>query len=76
MWFYVNRIHLIIKGKRSRRILGGQNMDEIYFGDNDNVQLQYQSGRDDIYVMVLGMIYVIYITISRRIHEQPIKENI
>lgn len=51
-------------------------MDEIYFGDSDNVQLQYQSGRDDIYVMVLGMIYVIYITISRRIHEQPIKENI
>lgn len=50
-------------------------MDEIYFGDGDNVHLQYQSGRDDVRIMVLGMIYVIYIAISRRIHEQPIKED-
>lgn len=70
----MNRIHLIIKGKHCRLIRGGQNMDEIYFGDGDNVHLQYQSGRDDVRIMVLGMIYVIYIAISRRIHEQPIKE--
>lgn len=50
-------------------------MDEIDFGDSDNVHLQYQSGRDDVRIMVLGMNYVIYITISRRIHEQPIKES-
>lgn len=50
-------------------------MDKIHFGDSISVQLQYQSGRDDVHIMALGMIYLIYIIIGKRITEQPIIES-
>lgn len=50
-------------------------MDKVYFGDSDSVHLRYQSGRDDDHIMALGMIYLIYITIGKRILEQLIKKS-
>lgn len=64
-----------MKGKHSRLIQGEYNTDKVYFGDTDCVHLRYQSGRDDVHIMALGMIYLIYITIGKRIIEQPIKES-
>lgn len=50
-------------------------MDKIYFGDSDSALLRYQSGRDDVHIMALGMIYLIYIIIGKIIIEQPIIES-
>ena len=40
-----------------------------------SVQLRYQSGRDDVHTMALGVLYLIYITIDKRILEELIKES-
>lgn len=69
------RILLIKEGKHSRLIQGEYNMDNIYFGDSDSALLRYQSGRDDVHIMALGMIYLIYIIIGKIIIEQPIIES-
>lgn len=64
-----------MKGKHGRLIQREYNMDKVYFGDSDSVHLQYQSGRDDVSIMTLGMICLISITIGKRITEQPIKDS-
>lgn len=50
-------------------------MDKVYFGESDSVHLRYQSGRDDVHIMALGMIYLIYITIGKRVLEQPFNKS-
>lgn len=51
-------------------------MDKVYLGESDSVHLCYQSGRDDVHIKALGMIYLIYITIGKRVLEQPFNKSI
>lgn len=64
-----------MKGKHSRLIQGDYDMDKVYFGESDSVHLRYQSGRDDVHIKALGMIYLIYITIGKRVLEQPFNKS-